>query len=102
MGYLLEKAAAYYPPGNIWVNPDCGLKTRRWTETIAALKNMVQAANRRGPAYRRRKWFKIRQSAVVNRQCLIADSRLPIHDKIRMLGVECRVFKLKIDNMWVL
>jgi 5-methyltetrahydropteroyltriglutamate--homocysteine methyltransferase len=44
MGYLLEKAAALLPAGNIWVNPDCGLKTRRWTETIAALKNMVQAA----------------------------------------------------------
>lgn len=28
----------------IWVNPDCGLKTRGWPETIAALKTMVQAA----------------------------------------------------------
>jgi 5-methyltetrahydropteroyltriglutamate--homocysteine methyltransferase len=28
----------------IWVNPDCGLKTRGWDETLAALKNMVQAA----------------------------------------------------------
>jgi 5-methyltetrahydropteroyltriglutamate--homocysteine methyltransferase len=41
---LLEKAVALLPVKNIWVNPDCGLKTRRWTETIAALKNMVQSA----------------------------------------------------------
>jgi 5-methyltetrahydropteroyltriglutamate--homocysteine methyltransferase len=41
---LLEKAATLLPPGNIWVNPDCGLKTRKWPETAAALKNMVQAA----------------------------------------------------------
>jgi 5-methyltetrahydropteroyltriglutamate--homocysteine methyltransferase len=44
MTHLLEKAAALLPVKNIWVNPDCGLKTRRWPETIAALKNMVQAA----------------------------------------------------------
>jgi 5-methyltetrahydropteroyltriglutamate--homocysteine methyltransferase len=30
--------------GQIWVNPDCGLKTRGWDETLAALKNMVAAA----------------------------------------------------------
>jgi 5-methyltetrahydropteroyltriglutamate--homocysteine methyltransferase len=28
----------------IWVNPDCGLKTRGWAETIPALKNLVAAA----------------------------------------------------------
>jgi 5-methyltetrahydropteroyltriglutamate--homocysteine methyltransferase len=44
MANLLEKAAALLPVKNLWVNPDCGLKTRRWTETISALKNMVQAA----------------------------------------------------------
>ncbi|GAX84629.1 hypothetical protein CEUSTIGMA_g12050.t1 [Chlamydomonas eustigma] len=31
-------------PDRLWVNPDCGLKTRAWPETIAALRNMVQAA----------------------------------------------------------
>jgi 5-methyltetrahydropteroyltriglutamate--homocysteine methyltransferase len=41
---LLEKAAALLPAGNIWVNPDCGLKTRKWPETQAALQNMVEAA----------------------------------------------------------
>lgn len=32
------------PLQQIWVNPDCGLKTRRWEEVIPALKNMVEAA----------------------------------------------------------
>lgn len=41
---LLEKAALLLPVGNIWVNPDCGLKTRKWPETQAALSNMVEAA----------------------------------------------------------
>lgn len=33
-----------YPKENLWINPDCGLKTRGWTETRAALQNMVDAA----------------------------------------------------------
>ncbi|MBS0031574.1 5-methyltetrahydropteroyltriglutamate--homocysteine S-methyltransferase [Chitinophaga sp. 22321] len=41
---LLEKAAATLPARNLWVNPDCGLKTRKWPETKAALTNMVKAA----------------------------------------------------------
>jgi len=44
MARLLEKAAAVIPRRNLWVNPDCGLKTRGWPETEAALRNMVQAA----------------------------------------------------------
>jgi 5-methyltetrahydropteroyltriglutamate--homocysteine methyltransferase len=40
---LLQKASAVIPPANLWVNPDCGLKTRGWAETEAALKNMVAA-----------------------------------------------------------
>ena len=32
------------PADHLWVNPDCGLKTRGETETVASLKNMVQAA----------------------------------------------------------
>ena len=42
---LMEKAAAVIPPQNLWVNPDCGLKTRAWAETEAALANMVEAAS---------------------------------------------------------
>jgi len=41
---LLKKAADLLPVGNIWVNPDCGLKTREWPETQTALVNMVRAA----------------------------------------------------------
>ncbi|MEW6119816.1 MAG: 5-methyltetrahydropteroyltriglutamate--homocysteine S-methyltransferase [Pseudomonadota bacterium] len=44
MTRLLEKAAQVIPPDNLWVNPDCGLKTRGWAETEAALANMVAAA----------------------------------------------------------
>lgn len=40
---LLQKAMKYVSFKRIWVNPDCGLKTRNWTETVLALKNMVQA-----------------------------------------------------------
>lgn len=42
----LEAAAKVLPPENIWVNPDCGLKTRDWPETITSLKNMVTAAKK--------------------------------------------------------
>ena len=41
---LLEKAAVLLPVENLWVNPDCGLKTRKWPETQTALENMVKAA----------------------------------------------------------
>ncbi|MCF0050062.1 5-methyltetrahydropteroyltriglutamate--homocysteine S-methyltransferase [Dyadobacter sp. LJ53] len=42
---LLEKALKVIPARNLWVNPDCGLKTRKWPETEAALQNMIIAAN---------------------------------------------------------
>lgn len=41
---LLRKAARRIPAERLWVNPDCGLKTRAWSETEAALVNMVAAA----------------------------------------------------------
>ncbi|BFM13603.1 5-methyltetrahydropteroyltriglutamate--homocysteine S-methyltransferase [Simiduia litorea] len=41
---LIEKAAQKIPLNNLWVNPDCGLKTRNWNETKAALSTMVRAA----------------------------------------------------------
>ena len=41
---LLKSAAEKIDPERLWVNPDCGLKTRNWPETNAALKNMVDAA----------------------------------------------------------
>jgi len=44
MEALLRKAAQRIPGERLWVNPDCGLKTRGWTETRQALANMVTAA----------------------------------------------------------
>ncbi|MDP3847443.1 MAG: 5-methyltetrahydropteroyltriglutamate--homocysteine S-methyltransferase [Pseudomonas sp.] len=41
---LLRKAVQLIPAERLWVNPDCGLKTRGWPETEAALLNMVAAA----------------------------------------------------------
>lgn len=41
---LMRKAAARIPAERLWINPDCGLKTRRWDEVIPALQNMVAAA----------------------------------------------------------
>lgn len=43
---LLEKALLVLPVQNLWVNPDCGLKTRHWQETQLALENMVAATTR--------------------------------------------------------
>jgi 5-methyltetrahydropteroyltriglutamate--homocysteine methyltransferase len=40
----LDKARAVIPDGRLWINPDCGLKTRDWPEVEAALRNMVAAA----------------------------------------------------------
>ncbi|MFJ2991149.1 5-methyltetrahydropteroyltriglutamate--homocysteine S-methyltransferase [Pandoraea sp. NPDC087047] len=41
---LMQKAAERIPAQRLWVNPDCGLKTRQWAEVIPALQNMVAAA----------------------------------------------------------
>ncbi|WP_298742827.1 5-methyltetrahydropteroyltriglutamate--homocysteine S-methyltransferase [uncultured Brevundimonas sp.] len=46
MSDLLRAAAGKLPADQLWVNPDCGLKTRKWPETEAALVNMVAAARR--------------------------------------------------------
>ncbi|WP_024539106.1 5-methyltetrahydropteroyltriglutamate--homocysteine S-methyltransferase [Comamonas badia] len=41
---LMKKAAERVPAERLWVNPDCGLKTRQWSEVIPALARMVAAA----------------------------------------------------------
>jgi 5-methyltetrahydropteroyltriglutamate--homocysteine methyltransferase len=41
---LLRMAQAVLPAENLWVNPDCGLKTRGWAEVKPALANLVAAA----------------------------------------------------------
>jgi 5-methyltetrahydropteroyltriglutamate--homocysteine methyltransferase len=47
---LLEQAEARIGRERLWVNPDCGLKTRRWEEALPALRNMLAAAERRRAA----------------------------------------------------
>jgi len=44
MKNLIKKAIEVIPLEKLWVNPDCGLKTRNWEETIPSLRNMVEAA----------------------------------------------------------
>ena len=44
MAELLREAARVLRPEQIWVNPDCGLKTRTWAEVEPSLRNMVEAA----------------------------------------------------------
>jgi 5-methyltetrahydropteroyltriglutamate--homocysteine methyltransferase len=44
MAELLRAAARVLRPEQLWVNPDCGLKTRAWPETEQSLRNMVEAA----------------------------------------------------------
>ncbi|MFT0213844.1 5-methyltetrahydropteroyltriglutamate--homocysteine S-methyltransferase [Pseudomonas sp. F1_0610] len=46
MANLIRKAAKRIPIKGLWVNPDCGLKTRGWKETKEALENMVEAAQK--------------------------------------------------------
>ena len=46
MEELLDKAAEALDPSQLWVNPDCGLKTRQWREVKPALENMVKAAKK--------------------------------------------------------
>ncbi|WP_319415810.1 5-methyltetrahydropteroyltriglutamate--homocysteine S-methyltransferase [Marispirochaeta aestuarii] len=43
---LMKQAARRIPEERLWVNPDCGLKTRQWEEVIPSLTNMVAAARR--------------------------------------------------------
>lgn len=44
MIYLIKKAAKSISIDRIWINPDCGLKTRKWNDVDYSLKNMVKAA----------------------------------------------------------
>ncbi|AZB17115.1 5-methyltetrahydropteroyltriglutamate--homocysteine S-methyltransferase [Chryseobacterium indologenes] len=48
---LLKKAQAVIPAQQLWVNPDCGLKTRHWDETEKALKAMVEASKEASLAF---------------------------------------------------
>ena len=41
---LIDQAAKFIPIERLWINPDCGLKTRQWSEVMQALENMISAA----------------------------------------------------------
>jgi len=43
---LIHKALTHIPAGKLWINPDCGLKTRKWPETLASLQNLVTATKK--------------------------------------------------------
>ena len=49
---LLGSAAQRLPIERLWVNPDCGLKTRQWSEVKPALQRMVQAAQQLRQSHR--------------------------------------------------
>ncbi len=49
IGAALKRMQGVLNDRQIWVNPDCGLKTRGWEETLQALRNMVQAARQLRP-----------------------------------------------------
>ncbi len=44
MAEIVKRALKVIPKENFWINPDCGLKTRRWEEVIPALRNLVRLA----------------------------------------------------------
>ncbi len=50
---LIQQAEKYIPAERLWMNPDCGLKTRQWSEVIPALENMVSAAKTLRQSYGR-------------------------------------------------
>jgi 5-methyltetrahydropteroyltriglutamate--homocysteine methyltransferase len=41
---LIELAQRHLSPTQLWINPDCGLKTRKWEEVRPAIERMVAAA----------------------------------------------------------
>lgn len=46
MAALLRRATNRIPVERLWVNPDCGLKTRSWSEVKPAMFNLVNAARK--------------------------------------------------------
>ena len=58
IGSLISKALHVIPAERLWINPDCGLKTRSWAEIIPALMAMVHAAKRLRLAIYESKQFK--------------------------------------------
>lgn len=55
---LLKKAQAVIPAQQLWVNPDCGLKTRHWDETEKALIAMVEASREASESFLKKEKLK--------------------------------------------
>lgn len=51
IGSMIDRALRVLSPEQFWINPDCGLKTRKYGETVAALRNMVEATERAREKY---------------------------------------------------
>jgi 5-methyltetrahydropteroyltriglutamate--homocysteine methyltransferase len=64
---LLRKAAESIPAERLWVNPDCGLKTRHWPEVTAALREMVSTAREMRRALKARPQVGARETAPASR-----------------------------------
>ncbi|GJM71729.1 hypothetical protein HMSSN036_39450 [Paenibacillus macerans] len=51
MGLMIDRALRVLDPAQFWINPDCGLKTRKYEETVASLRNMVEATKQAREKY---------------------------------------------------
>lgn len=63
---LLQQATTQIPVRRLWVNPDCGLKTRSWAETTPALRSMVNAAKTLRAQYADKDPVKAKDTAEAN------------------------------------
>lgn len=52
MKKVVERSLKVINPNNFWINPDCGLKTRKWEEVVPSLKNMVNLAQKLREVYK--------------------------------------------------
>ena len=59
LGEQLDLVLKYFSPEQIWVNPDCGLKTRGWDEVLPAIENMVNAVNKKRGRVRNRRFVSV-------------------------------------------
>jgi hypothetical protein len=63
----MEKAKAVVPAAHLWVNPDCGLKTRQWEETKKALTEMVNAAKELRMLVLKKRFNNLNKQAIVKK-----------------------------------
>ena len=73
---LLEKALEVLTPAQLWVNPDCGLKTRQWKETEPALAAMVEAAEKAARERHRRRGRRDFRTRLARQQTILFDGAM--------------------------